>query len=78
MKIVKYTLTKYETIRRVEKVEYILEIPSHVRNKEKCAIDQVACGDYKSYKVADVVDSEMLDEQVICFTKSRVKRNNLK
>jgi|GEM_PF-1651079 len=75
MKATKYMLTKYETIRRVEKVEYIIEIPSHVKNREKYAIDQVTRGDYKSYKVADVVDSEMLDDEFIGLKKA--KANNL-
>lgn len=63
MSSVKYILTKYETIRRTEKVEYAVEIPENVRKKTVYANEQVLDNNYVDYKVVDIVDSEMLDEE---------------
>lgn len=59
----KYTLTKYETIRRTEKVEYSVDIPENIKNKEKYANNQIAENKYKRCEVIDIVDSEILDEE---------------
>jgi len=63
MSSVKYILTKYETIRRTEKVEYAVEIPENIRNEMVYANEQVLDNNYVDYKVVDIVDSEMLDEE---------------
>ena len=63
MNSVKYILTKYETIRRTEKVEYAVEIPENIRNKTVYANEQILDSNYVDYKVVDIVDSEMLDEE---------------
>ena len=63
MSSVKYILTKYETIRRTEKVEYAVEIPENIKNKKVYADEQVLYNNYVDYKVVDIVDSEMLDEE---------------
>lgn len=64
MSSVKYILTKYETIRRTEKVEYAVEIPENVKNKKVYAVERVIDNNYVDYKVVDIVDSEILDEEI--------------
>jgi hypothetical protein len=63
MSSVKYILTRYETIRRTEKVKYAVEIPENIRNKTVYANEQVLDNNYVDCKVVDIVDSEMLDEE---------------
>jgi len=63
MSSVKYILTKYETIRRTEKIEYAVEIPENIRNKTVYANEQVLDNNYVDYKVVGIVDSEILDEE---------------
>ena len=64
MSSVKYILTKYETIRRTEKVEYAVKIPENVKNKKVYAVERVIDNNYVDYKVVDIVDSEILDEEI--------------
>ena len=64
MNSTKYILTKYETIRRTEKVEYMVEVPENIKNKTVYADEQVLYNNYKDYKIVDVVDSEKLDEEI--------------
>ena len=64
MNSTKYILTKYETIRRTEKVEYTVEIPENIKNKTGYADELVLFNNYKDYKVVDIVDSEKLDEEI--------------
>jgi len=64
MNNIKYILTKYETVRRIEKVEYIVEIPKNIRNKKEYADEQVFDNNYVDYKVVDIIDSERLDEEI--------------
>lgn len=64
MSSVKYILTRYETIRRTEKVEYTVEIPENIKNKTVYADEQILHNNYTDYKVVDIVDSESLDEEV--------------
>jgi len=64
MSSVKYILTKYETIRRTEKVEYMVEIPENTKKKTEYANEQVLGNNYLEYKVTDIVDSEILDEEI--------------
>ena len=71
MSSVKYILTKYETIRRTEKVEYAVEIPENIRNKTVYANEQVLDNNYVDYKVVDIVDSEMLDEETRSLRRVR-------
>lgn len=61
----KHILTKYETIRRTEKVEYSINIPKNIKNKERYADNQVLENKYKRYKVVDIVDSEILDDEIV-------------
>lgn len=71
MSSVKYILTKYETIRRTEKVEYTVEIPKNTKNKTEYANEQVLGSNYLEYKVSDIVDSEMLYEEIQNLRKVR-------
>ena len=64
MSSAKYILTKLETIRRTEKVEYTVEIPENINNKTVYADEQVLDNNYADYKVVDIVDSELLDEEI--------------
>lgn len=64
MSSTKYILTRYETIRRTEKVEYTVDIPENIKNKTVYADEQVLYNNYKDYKVVDIVDSEKLDEEI--------------
>lgn len=70
MKTAKYTLTKHETTRRTEKVKYEIEIPEKIKNKMQYANNQILNNNYGSCKVADIVESELLDEEVVNFRKA--------
>ncbi len=61
----KYILTKDETIRRTERMQYEVEIPKNIKNKIEYADEQVRENNYKSYKMVNIVDGEILDEEVI-------------
>ena len=63
MKNTKYILTKCETIKRTEKVEYEVEIPENIKNKIRYADKQILGNNYKNCRVADVIDSELIDEE---------------
>lgn len=65
MKTIKYILTKHETTRKTEKVKYEIEIPENIKNKNKYADKQVLENNYRNCRVADIIDSEMLNEEVI-------------
>ena len=69
MKTTRYILTKNETVRRVEKVEYMIKIPANVKNKKAYAEKQLEDNNYVSCEVVDIVDSEMLDDEVIDLRK---------
>ena len=73
MSSVKYILTKYETIRRTEKVEYMVEIPENIKNKIVYADERVFDNNYTDCKVVDIVDSEKLDEEIHSLRRSRIK-----
>lgn len=64
MNNIRYILTKYETIRRTEKVEYVVDIPEVVRNKKEYADELVLENEHLACKVVDIVDSEKLDEEI--------------
>ncbi len=68
----KYILTKYETIRRTEKVEYTVEIPENIRNKREYANEQIQDSNYVDCKVVDIVDSEWLDDEVRGLRKVKI------
>ena len=70
MNSIRYVLTKYETIRRTEKVEYTVEIPVNIKNKIEYADEQVFGNNYVGYRVVDIVDSEKLDEEIRSLQKS--------
>jgi len=61
----KYILTKDEIIRKTERIQYEIEIPRNIRNKTEYADEQVKENNYKSYKISDIIDSELLDDEVI-------------
>jgi len=65
MESTKYILTKYESIRRIEKVEYEIEIPEKIKNKIEYADEQVLENTYNNYKIVEIIDSEMLDEEIV-------------
>lgn len=65
-----YILTKYETIKRTEKIEYLVDIPKNIKNKERYASNHVIENKYKKCNVIDIVDSEILDDKVV---KLRIK-----
>jgi hypothetical protein len=64
MSSVKYILTKYERILRVEKVEYMVEIPEDTKDKVAYAGEQVLDSNYTDCRVVDIPFSEMLDEEI--------------
>ena len=64
MSSVKYILTKYERILRVEKVEYTVEIPGDTKDKVAYATEQVLDNTYTDCKVVDIPVSKMLDEEI--------------
>lgn len=64
-KDMKYILTKHETIRRTEKIEYSIDIPEYIKNKERFARNQIIESNYTKQKVVDIVDSEMLDDEIV-------------
>lgn len=61
----KHIVTKYETIRRTEKIEYLINIPEGVKNKEKYADNKIVENKYSKCRVVDIVDSEILDEEIV-------------
>jgi len=74
MKSTKYILTKHENIRRIEKVEYEIEIPEKIKNKMEYADEQVLENNYNNYKIVDIIDSEMLDEEIVDLRKNQRKK----
>ena len=68
---IRYILTKYETVQRTEKVEYVVDIPEVVRNKRQYANELVSNNEYLAYAVVDVVDSEKLDEEVRSLRRTK-------
>ena len=64
MNNIRYILTKYETIRRTEKVEYVVDIPEVVMNKKEYADELVLENEHLDCTVVDIVDSEKLDEEI--------------
>lgn len=71
----KYIITKLETIRRTEKVQYEVLIPQKIKNKEEYVEKQLKNCNYTSCKVSDIIDSEMLDDEIINLTKKRKGKN---
>ena len=69
----KYILTKYETVRKIERVEYEIEIPKKIKNKTEYANDQILKNNYTNYKDEDIADSERLDEEVVSLKKPNLK-----
>ncbi len=69
LKIMKYLLIKDETIRRTERMQYEVEIPKNIKNKIEYADNQVKENKYKTYKMLDIVDSELLDDEVVDLKK---------
>jgi len=63
----KYFLTKYETITRTEKVQYEIEVPKNIKSKKRYANNQIQENNYQSHKILDVVNSELIDEEIIDF-----------
>ncbi len=61
----KYILVKDETIRRIERIQYEVEIPKNTRNKFEYADNQVQDNNYESYKMVDILESELLDDEVV-------------
>ena len=66
---IKYIVTKHEIVRRTEKVQYVVSIPEKIKNKAEYAQEQLEEGNYLSCKVVDIINSEMLDDEIIGFGK---------
>ena len=71
MKNIKHILTKYETVKKTEKVEYEIEIPEDIENKTKYANKQILENNYGNFNVIDIINSEMLDEEIIDLKMSK-------
>jgi len=69
MKTVKYAIIKDETIRRTERVEYIFAIPVNIRNKKKYAVQQLEDNNYLNCAIIDILESELLDDNVVHFKR---------
>jgi len=67
----KYIVSKLETIRRIEKIQYVVSMPEKLKNKEEYAQEQIENGNYVSCKVVDILDSEMLDEELVSLEKQK-------
>jgi len=65
----KYILTRYETIRRTEQVEYTVDIPEDIEDKITYAEEQISDSDYTHCDVVGIVDSEFLDEEIVSLQK---------
>jgi len=71
---VKYILTKFERVLRVEKVEYTVEIPDNIKDRRRYATEQLLEGNYTDCKVVDIPLSKMLDEEVHSLRRTRDKK----
>lgn len=60
-----YILTKLETVRRVEKMQYVIEIPKKIKDKERYANKRVEENNYLSSKLSNIADSELIDDEII-------------
>ena len=69
LKIMKYILIKGETIRRTERMQYEVEVPKNIKNIIEYADNQIKENNYKSCKMLDIVDSELLDDEVVDLKK---------
>lgn len=67
----KYLLTRYETIKRVEEVEYEIEIPHGIKSKSEYAEEKVLGGAYEHCRVMNVLESESLDEETVGLKRKR-------
>jgi len=61
----KYILIKNETIRRTETIEYSVDIPKNIKDKEEYANNQIIENKYKKYKIVDIIAGEILDEEIV-------------
>jgi len=61
----KYILTKHEAIKRTEEIQYEVEIPKDIKNKVGYANDQIEENNYQSCKLLDIVDSELINDEII-------------
>ncbi len=67
----KYIIIKDETVRRTERIRYEVEIPKNIKNKTEYADEQVKENNYKSYEISDIIDSELLDDEVVNLVRSK-------
>lgn len=61
----KYILTKHETIKRTEKIQYEIKIPENIKDKIGYANNQVEKNNYQTSKILDIIDSELIDDEII-------------
>ncbi len=61
----KYFLTKRETIRRTEEIQYEIKIPKNIINKTEYANNQVEENNYQSCKTIDIIDSKMINDEIV-------------
>lgn len=69
----KYILIKHETITRTEKVQYKIEVPENIKDKKRYARSQVQENNYRSYKILDIINSELIDDKIVDFKAVFVK-----
>jgi hypothetical protein len=69
----KYILTKHETIKRTEKIQYEIEIPKSIIDKTEYANDQVEENNYHSCKIIDIIDSEIINDEIIALKIKTIK-----
>jgi len=70
----RYVLTKYERMLRLEKVEYVVEIPDNIRNKLIYADKQIMDSNYTDCRVVDIPVSKMLDEEIHSLRRVKHKK----
>ncbi|MFH1193722.1 MAG: hypothetical protein V1661_01875 [bacterium] len=68
----KYILTKLETIKRTEKIEYLIDISTNIKNKDRYANNQIVKNNYEKCKLVDIIDSEILDDEIVGLTMKKV------
>ena len=67
----KYVLTRHETMTRTEKVQYEIDIPTHITRKREYAEGQFSDGNYSASNVIGVLDSQMIDEENISLRRKK-------
>jgi hypothetical protein len=72
-----YILTKHETVRRTEKIQYEIEVPENIINKERYARNKIQENNYKSCKIIDIIDSELIEDEIVDFKTKLIKNTHI-